>query len=272
MRNCLMAAFAIISLINCNCKTDNKPSIRAIAHSYTIAQSNPFVPVKTDEETKGEVPVLCYHNFTENRNTDITLSRKTFEEQIGSLAHSGYHSVLPDDLYDHLTTGKPLPTKPIIISFDDTREAQYTIAVPIMEKYGFKGVFFIMTVCVDKKNYFSSAQIKDLSDRGHVIAAHTYDHPLISDIKGNRQWFKELAEPKALLEKIIQKHVDFFAYPYGSFTATSIAELKKYKYKGAFQLTGKKSDGDSVYSMRRLMVQGNWSLSTFHHKIAQTFH
>jgi peptidoglycan/xylan/chitin deacetylase (PgdA/CDA1 family) len=45
-----------------------------------------------------------------------------------------------------------------------------------MEKYGFKGVFFVMTVSINRPNYFIKEQIKELSDTGNVIAAHTWDH------------------------------------------------------------------------------------------------
>jgi peptidoglycan/xylan/chitin deacetylase (PgdA/CDA1 family) len=220
---------------------------------------------------KEEVPILCYHNLTEHTNTFLTLSKDRFEAHMRLLHDSGYHSILPDELLQYLTTGKQLPSKPVLISFDDTRLAQYTIALPILEKYHFNAMFFIMTVCVDKPGYMSSAMLNDLLTKGNVIGSQTYDHPMINDIKEN-QWRAELEKPKLFLEKIIHEKVDYFGYPYGSWTKRCINELVKDEYKAAFQLSNKQSEHYPLYTIRRLMVQGNWSAATLHEKMIKTFH
>ena len=98
-----------------------------------------------------QVPVLCYHQIRDWRATDSKQAKdyivpvSTFQQQIKMLADSGYHTVSADQLYAYLTTGEALPSKPIMLTFDDTDLPQFTIAKPAMEKYGFKGMFFIMT-------------------------------------------------------------------------------------------------------------------------------
>ena len=67
------------------------------------------------------------------------------------LADSGYHTILPDQLYDYLTKGTALPPKPIMLTFDDTDGDQYNIARPELLKYGFKGVYFIIKNGKEKK-------------------------------------------------------------------------------------------------------------------------
>ena len=64
------------------------------------------------------------------------------------LADSGYHTILPDQLYAYLNTGAPLPPKPVMLTFDDGDLDQYETALPILDKHGFKGAFFIMTVAI----------------------------------------------------------------------------------------------------------------------------
>ncbi|WP_395626574.1 polysaccharide deacetylase family protein, partial [Daejeonella sp.] len=129
-----------------------------------------------------QVPILCYHQIRNWTATDGKMGKDyivpiaEFKSQMKMLADSGYHTILPDQLYDYLVYGKKLPKKPIMLTFDDTKLDQYTAAIPEMNKYGFKGVFFIMTVSIGKANYMSKAQIKELSDAGHVIGSHTYDH------------------------------------------------------------------------------------------------
>jgi len=69
------------------------------------------------------------------------------------LADSGYQTILPDQLLAYLETDATLPPKPIMLTFDVTDLDQYTVAAPEMEKYGFKGVFFVMAVPLRRPRY-----------------------------------------------------------------------------------------------------------------------
>jgi peptidoglycan/xylan/chitin deacetylase (PgdA/CDA1 family) len=122
-----------------------------------------------------QVPILCYHQIRNWVSTDGKMGKDyivpvtEFKSQMKMLADSGYHTILPDQLYNYLVYGAKLPKKPIMLTFDDTKLDQYTTAIPEMKKYGFKGVFFIMTVSLGKPNYMNKTQVKELSDAGHVI-------------------------------------------------------------------------------------------------------
>jgi peptidoglycan/xylan/chitin deacetylase (PgdA/CDA1 family) len=208
-----------------------------------------------------QVPILCYHRI-ENKNTssDYTVSVASFKEQMKLLADSGYHTILPDQLYDYLTKGMPLPPKPFMLTFDDTRLEQYTIAAPEMEKYGFRGVFFVMTIPIGRPNYMNSEQIKELSDKGHVIGSHTWDHHNVKQLKGN-DWIAQIEKPNQRLLAITGKPVTYFAYPFGVWNDTAVTEIKKYPFKAAFQLTAKRSETDPLYTIRRTLVPGSWPTS-----------
>src|SRR6266446_3759082 len=90
-----------------------------------------------------QVPILCYHQIRDWRPSDSKRAKdyivpvNNFRQQIKLLADNGYHTILPDQLYDYLLKGSPLPLKPIMISFDDTRAEQYSIARQELDKYGF---------------------------------------------------------------------------------------------------------------------------------------
>ncbi|MFI5185125.1 MAG: polysaccharide deacetylase family protein [Chitinophagales bacterium] len=215
---------------------------------------------KKIEEINKQVPVLCYHNIKKNpkREDFLTISEAHLDAQLKLLYDSGYHSILPDQLYKYLTLAAGLPSKPILLSFDDTHEEDFSIAKTILEKYGFKAVFFIMTVCIDKSNYLTSAQIKELSDDGHTIGNHTRNHPKITTLTG-KDWEEQIGKPGSKLEKLTGKPVNFFAYPYGVWNEVSIHELKKRNLKAAFQLSGKTSANEPLFTIRRIMVSGLWS-------------
>jgi peptidoglycan/xylan/chitin deacetylase (PgdA/CDA1 family) len=211
-----------------------------------------------------QVPILCYHRLRDYRPTDgpgaktYIVPGAIFKRQIKMLADSGYHSITPDEYYAYLTTGTSLPEKPVMISFDDTSEEQFTVGAAELDKYGFKGVFFIMTISIGRPGYMSSEQLKTLADKGHVIASHTTDHHNVKKYSGE-DWDFQLAKPKNKLESITGKPVEYFAYPFGEWNEAAIPELKKRNYKAAFQLSSEKRDNNEpLYAIRRMIVPGTW--------------
>ena len=223
--------------------------------------------------TPKEIPILCYHNIREtmdHHSPELTVTTKTFDDQMKMLADSGYHTILPDQLYDHFTKGTQLPSKPIMLSFDDSHEEHFSIAAQEMKKYGFKGVFFVMTVAIDKPGYLTKSEIQTLARDGNTIACHTYDHPLLTKLN-DKDWKKEIEEPKRLLEKITGKPVEFFAYPYGAWNEHTIEELKKEGIKAAFQLSEPEDVRNPLYTIRRVMVSDAWSMAKLNREINTDF-
>ena len=211
-----------------------------------------------------QVPILCYHRLRDYRTTDgagaktYIVPAAAFKRQIKMLADSGYHTITPDEYYAYLAFGTDLPEKPVMISFDDTSEEQFTVGAAELDKYGFKGVFFVMTISIGRPGYMTSEQLKALSDKGHIIASHTTDHHNVKKYTGG-DWDFQLAKPKSKLESITGKPVEYFAYPFGEWNEAAIPELKKRNYKAAFQLSSNKRDTiEPLYAIRRMIVPGTW--------------
>lgn len=233
---------------------------------------------KTILERK-QVPILCYHqirNWTEKDGKvgkDYITPIETFKSHIKMLADSGYNTILPDQLYAYLNEGKPLPEKPVMITFDDTGRDQYTVAAPELKKYGFKAVYFIMTVSIGKKgliSYMSKDEIKELSDAGNVIGSHTYDHKNVKKYAGN-DWVEQIEKPSKKLEEITGKKIEYFAYPFGLWNPEAIPELKKRGMKAAFILATKRDEKDPLYTIRRIIASGYWDAKTLHRSMVNSF-
>jgi peptidoglycan/xylan/chitin deacetylase (PgdA/CDA1 family) len=226
--------------------------------------------------SKKEVPILCYHNirdFSSSASGNIkvyTVKPPAFAEQMKALADAGYETIMPEQLYEYLLYDGPLPAKPIMITFDDTREEQFKIGAAEMKKYEFKGVFFIMTVSINRPGYMSKEQIKSLSDDGHVVGAHTWDHHMVTKYTGD-DWNTQLVKPKAKLEKIIEKPVNDFAYPFGLWNTTALPEIKKSDYKMAYILSTKRDSLDPLYTIRRIIVSGTWSTEGMMKSVVSSF-
>lgn len=214
--------------------------------------------------SKREVPVLCYHhirNFSAGQSESMksySVTPVAFASQMKALADSGFQTVLPDQLYEYLCHDGVLPAKPVMITFDDTDEEQYTIGAAEMNKYGFKGVYFIMTISINRPRYMSKEQIKNLSDSGHVIAGHTWDHHMVTKYTG-ADWDTQLVKPQRQLEAITGKKIKYFAYPFGLWNQAAIPEIEKRGYDLAFILSTKRDSTEPLFTVRRMIVPGTWS-------------
>lgn len=214
--------------------------------------------------SKREVPVLCYHhirNFSAGQSESMksySVTPAAFADQMKALHDSGYQTILPGQLYDYLLYDGVLPAKPVMITFDDTDEEQYSIGAREMNKYGFKGVYFIMTISINRPRYMSKEQIKNLSDSGHVIAGHTWDHHMVTKYVG-ADWDTQLVKPQRQLEAITGKKVKYFAYPFGLWNQAAIPEIESRGYDLAFILSSKRDSMQPLYTVRRMIVPGTWS-------------
>src|ERR1700676_3030882 len=225
---------------------------------------------------KKQVPILCYHQIRDWKSTDSKVSRTyivppaAFAAQMRMLADSGYHTISPDQLYAYLISGARLPEKPVMLSFDDTDLDQFVTGYPEMKKYGFKGVFFIMTVSLGRPHYMSRDQVRELSDEGNTIGSHTWDHHNVKKYEGS-DWVTQLDKPTKQLEKITGKTIRYFAYPFGLWNEAAFPELKKRGFVAAFQLNEKSDPVDPLYSIRRIIVPGSWNGNTLHQWIRRDF-
>lgn len=240
-----------------------------------------FFPVHwachSQPNTKKEVPILCYHNikfFSDKASPTVkayTTTPTRFAEQMKALYDNGFHTISPDELYNYLKYNTALPPKPIMLTFDDTRSEQFTLVVAEMNKYNFKGVFFIMTVSIGKPGYMTKDQIKKLSQTGHTIGLHTWDHTAVTHY-AEADWKKQLIDPRKQLETLIGKPVDYFSYPFGLWNQTAILKLKSENFKLAFILSSPKDKIHPEFTVRRKTIAGTWSTPTMLKVLATTFH
>lgn len=276
--------FAVIIpliLTSCHSKSAQK-QVASAQNTEEKKEKDPAHTKPADNKmilARREVPVLCYHQIRNSlasdskRAHDDIIAPDKFKEHIKMLADSGYHTIQPDELYNYLVYGTKLPEKPIMITFDDTDEDQFTTGASTLKKYGFKGVYFIMTVSIGKKGrigYMSAEQIKQLSDEGNTIASHTYDHKNFAQFK-EEDWTTQIDEPTKKLEKITGKKVEYFAFPYGVFKASTLHKLKEHGFKAAFILSTKRDEEFPLYTIRRIIDPGRYTAKNLYYSINKSF-
>jgi peptidoglycan/xylan/chitin deacetylase (PgdA/CDA1 family) len=278
----VLAAFASLLLLACTSKKeDTKPtSAQTDKTSLETVDTTKIKPA--DAKTilaRREVPVLCYHQIRNptasdsKRAHDDIIAPDKFKDHVKMLADSGYTSILPDQLYNYLVYGKELPKKPIMFTFDDTDLDQYTVAAPTLKKYGFKAVYFIMTVSIGKKGrigYMNKEQIKQLHDEGNTIASHTYDHKNFAKFTDD-DWETQIGKPNKTIEEITGKKPEYFAYPYGVFKASNLPKLKEYGFKMAFILSTQRDENYPLLTVRRIIDPGNYTAKNLYNSIQKSF-
>ncbi|HXS56852.1 MAG TPA: polysaccharide deacetylase family protein [Hanamia sp.] len=276
---------ALCFLVSCTSNTDAKKNE---VSSEASARKDSLEKVSTDkvENTtvadaatilaRKQVPVLCYHHIRDAKPgqsetfKSYSVSPSQFASQMKALKDSGYETVLPDQLYNYLANGAPLPPKPVMLTFDDTDEEQFSIGYQEMKKYGFKGVFFIMTISINRPRYMTKEQLKQLADEGNAVESHTWDHHMVTKYQGD-DWEKQFVKPRKTIEDITGKAATYFAYPFGLWNAPAIPELKKAGFKMAFILSTKRDSTDPLFTVRRMIVPGQWSTPGMLKAMNQTF-
>lgn len=222
--------------------------------------------------------MLCYHQIRDWRPADSRSDRSiitpvaVFEQQMNTLVQLGYHTVTPDQLYRYLVSGSPLPSRPMLISFDDGSMGQWPNAFPILRAHRFTATFFIMTVTIDKPGgWLSIRQIQALDRSGMTIGIHTWDHHPVTGYT-TADWRVQLTGAKSTLERIVGHPVPWFAYPYGAWNAAALPHLADGGVVMAFQLAGRSSSSDApLLTVRRLMPSPYWSMPTFANQLTSQF-
>jgi len=223
-------------------------------------------------------PILVFHSVRPYIQSDTTAVRRhiatpeTLEQELAYLRDSGYVSVTFDDLVDHITKNSPLPPRPVIISFDDDWESQYTYAFPLLEKYGFTATFYIWVAVVGREHHMTWDEIRTLSKAGMQIGCHTITHPYLTRVKNDESLRREILGARRFIEDRVGVPVTTFAYPFGQYNERVAAIVKEagftsarstwpgvlHSREGLFSLTGllrTESARNLVASMDRSLAE-----------------
>ncbi len=142
----------------------------------------------------------------------------------------------------------------ITISLDDGMMTQYEEGAPVLDKYGIKATYAIVTHWTQENPSSSSEkgifsiekfgwkQAKDLLIRGNEIASHNYFHVKMDTMSVNEA-MKEMTESKLVTEKNLDTSIYTFVFPYSSTRNDLFALPSKAGY--IFARTGEENINES---------------------------
>lgn len=210
------------------------------------------------------IPILMYHSIGINRRNNLLVAPAKFNSQIKHLHKAGYQTICFQTLENYWKSGKPLPAKPILLTFDDGYKDNYTIAYPILKKYKFKATIFVITNFVDDANHLSQKQIKEMISSGLIdIGAHTKTHPDLTTVP-SKKVYQEIFGSKQILTKYTGKPIIAFAYPIGRYNYEVVKATGAARYK--FAVTTKPGYANAKQgwlTLNRVRINGDLSLAGF---------
>ena len=149
-----------------------------------------------------------------------------FEKQMAWLADHGYVGIRPSEWASRRRNGKPLPDKPVLITFDDGYAGVATYALPVIERHGFSAEEFVVTQRLGSTNTWDQAlgysavplmsaeEIVRWSARGIEFGCHTRTHPNLTSLSA-AEISAEVLGSRADLAEIVNQIPVAFAYPWG---------------------------------------------------------
>ncbi len=246
-------------------------------HKYdklvTQADLKPL-PMSSNGKTV-KIPILMYHHIgtapadSNATRKDLTVSVENFEGQAAWLKTEGYTSILLADVYQYSLGKFTLPQKPVIFTFDDGYADIFQNAIPILDKYGFKGSFAIITQYPSRQQgdnlYASWQDIAKAYDSGQEIISHTQDHFDGSNPKFSADFIlKNLTGSVADIKDRLNFTSNILIYPYGHYSANYIKLAKTAGFvMGITVHEGSRINLDNLMEVPRIRVHGNEPLEKF---------
>jgi peptidoglycan/xylan/chitin deacetylase (PgdA/CDA1 family) len=197
---------------------------RADAGTQSAAAPCPLrLPARLPERTR-VVPILMYHRInvvtasTPAVTRRLTVHPAVFARQMRWLKRNGYHTITQRRLFDALMCGRPLPSRPILITFDDGyRDALYR-ASPVLVALGMRATAYVITSRISNGDvsFLGWRHLVQLERRGVEIGSHTVSHRQLPGLSDSAA-LGELVRSRRVLERRLGHRVPWLAYPIGAF-------------------------------------------------------
>lgn len=143
----------------------------------------------------------------------------------------------------------------IVFTFDDGGISFYTIIAPILEKYGWRGYFFISTKYIGTEGFLNVEQIKELSRRGHIIGSHSHHHRILTEFPNN-EVENELNTSAKILSDILGKSIDTISIPNGEYCK----EILNIAYKNGLQTIYTSNPTTLIKRIENIKLVGRYAI------------
>ena len=216
------------------------------------------------------VPIFYYHYIRTIQPTaqdllswQLSIPPTLFAQQMALLHVEGAHTITMATLVEALSGGTALPSRPVVLTFDDGYADFATAVEPVLARYGFVATDFVVSGFINRPRYMTAAQILQMDADGMVIGAHTVHHVDLAAVSPV-QARAEIDASKSALEHLLGHPVLDFAYPYGAFNPAVVLMVEQAGFRDAVStMRGDDQSLNGRFQMHRTEMGGAPALSAF---------
>jgi peptidoglycan/xylan/chitin deacetylase (PgdA/CDA1 family) len=208
------------------------------------------------------VPILMYHVIAAPPAgapfPGLYVTPQEFAAQMQALKDAGWTAVTMDQVRSNWTRGTRLPAgRPIVLSFDNGYNSQYTQALPVLKRLGWVGVENIqLSGLPPSQGGLGEGQVRGLLAAGWELDTQGVSHADLGRLDPEQLRY-QVAGARSTLQRRYHVPVNWFCYPSGHYDDAVISEVRSAGYLGSTTVVPgwARPDGDP-YRMPRLRVLG----------------
>jgi peptidoglycan/xylan/chitin deacetylase (PgdA/CDA1 family) len=245
-------------------RTGSRHRADRAAHVTRTVRTGVRIGPATGHPGHAVAPILMYHVINPPPPGApfplLYVPRAEFLQQMLALKHAGYHPVTLDDLWANWRHGNRLPSKPIVITFDNGYRSQYTNAMPILRRLHWTAVLNTqLSGLPPTQGGLTLGQFRGLLAAGWELDTQGISHAdlVTEDAAGLRY---QIDHARQVLQRRFHVPVRWFCYPSGQYDATVIDAVRAAGFVGSTTVVpGWAARGDDPYALPRLRVVGGTS-------------
>ena len=226
---------------------------------------------------RSTVPALAYHKIApipagaRYRCNYVTPAR--FDLQLRALRAAGYQAISFSQYLANRFDGVSLPSRAVLITFDDGYRSTLDFAVPALRRYGFTATFFVVAGLLGGTNAWdadefqepllAADEVRRLDALGFEIGSHTLTHAKLPPLPDSvLAW--ELSESKRVLEDVTSKPVSVVAYPWSEHCSRVHQAAEDAGYRAGAILRRRTNFSTTPrFELRRIGVNDETTLTRF---------
>ncbi|MER5752046.1 polysaccharide deacetylase family protein [Streptomyces sp. NPDC002088] len=237
--------------------------------------------------TEPRVPILMYHAVAADPNDAtraLSVAPEAFAEQMALVGDLGLTPVTTADLAARWRSGRPLPARPVLITFDDGYEGVHRHALPVLAKHGFAATLFVSTGWI-RGAYDTGGgldtmldwnQVRDLAGADVEIGGHSHSHPQLDQLDDD-SLRGEVTRCRDIVADELGALPVSFAYPYGYSSRRVRNAVRSHGFAQALAVgNGLARRRQGPYALQRVTVRRSTGIEEFERlvegrTIARTF-
>ncbi|MGH7716588.1 MAG: polysaccharide deacetylase family protein [Vulcanimicrobiaceae bacterium] len=203
--------------------------------------------------------VLVWHDVVPTKEVWFDTPLSTFRAQLEAIHKGGFHVITLEQLRAHLEHGAPVPSKPLMLTFDDNGWGIYANAFPLLKKYNYPATLFVHTNFVGKttsKRHNTWAQLAEMEHSGLIeVQSLTANHPPDLRKLSDALVVHELQLSRKSLEARLGRHIYALVYPEDNYDDRLARLASENGYElGFIEDWGNASDSENLLLIHRYSV------------------